>query len=55
MARPKKTQEAEPAQAEDSLLIEMTKDGCSLSVHPSCVKAHQGAGWQIAKPAQNQE
>lgn len=31
----------------DPSLIEMTKGSDSLSVHPSCVKAHQSSGWTI--------
>lgn len=38
--------ETKPAKADPSL-IQMSKDGESLSVHPSCVKAHQSAGWSI--------
>ena len=30
------------------LLIAMTKNGAALEVHPSCVQAHQSAGWQLA-------
>lgn len=31
--------------ADDSHLVEMTKGGETLRVHPSCVAAHQRAGW----------
>jgi len=28
-------------------LVHVTKDGQTLSVHPTCVKAHRRAGWAI--------
>lgn len=28
-------------------LVLMTKDGESIAVHPSCVKAHEIAGWAL--------
>jgi hypothetical protein len=31
----------------DPSLVQMTKGNESLAVHPSCVKAHQSAGWSI--------
>lgn len=36
------------AKADNSHLVEMTKGGESLRVHPSCVQAHQRAGWSVA-------
>lgn len=33
---------------DDDGLIAMTKDGEELRVHPTCVKAHQDAGWALA-------
>lgn len=36
------------AKVDDSHLVEMTKGGESLRVHPSCVQAHQRAGWSVA-------
>lgn len=36
---------AKKAEAKTDHLVEMTKDGETLSVHPSCVAAHQRAGW----------
>lgn len=29
-------------------LVEMTKDGERLHVHPTTVEAHQAAGWKLA-------
>jgi hypothetical protein len=31
----------------DDGLVEMTKDGETLRVHPSCVEAHKSAGWFV--------
>jgi len=31
----------------DPFLVNMTKDGESLAVHPSCVDSHKSAGWTI--------
>lgn len=36
------------AKVDDSHLVEMTKGGATLRVHPSCVQAHQRAGWSVA-------
>jgi hypothetical protein len=36
------------AKVDDSHLVEMTKGGETLRVHPSCVAAHQRAGWSGA-------
>lgn len=36
------------AKVDDSHLVEMTKGGETLLVHPSCVVAHQRAGWSGA-------
>lgn len=36
---------AAPAKADTSHLVEMTKGGETLSVHPSTVAAHRAAGW----------
>lgn len=33
------------AEAKTDHLVEMVKGGETLSVHPSCVAAHQRAGW----------
>lgn len=33
-------------QVEDGL-VEMSKAGETLRVHPSCVKSHQAAGWKL--------
>lgn len=58
MAGLTKAQRAEKAAAElqgaveaqdDSHLIEMTKDGETMAVHPTCVAAHQSAGWRITE------
>ena len=54
MARPKK---AAPEQAEDqaapepvqSDLVLMAKDGVTLEVHQTCVKAHKDAGWKVVE------
>lgn len=43
MARPKKEQH------DDSGLIPMAKDGEQILVHPSCVKAHEQAGWKVVE------
>lgn len=32
---------------EDAGLVAMTKDGATLDVHPSCVAAHERAGWKV--------
>lgn len=37
---------AKEAEQEDGL-IEMTKDGETLRVHPSCVESHKSAGWVL--------
>jgi hypothetical protein len=39
---------AEPAAAEASTagLVKMHKDGTTLHVHPTAVKAHSSAGWK---------
>ena len=36
---------AKKAEAKNDHLVEMIKGGETLSVHPSCVAAHQRAGW----------
>jgi hypothetical protein len=28
-------------------LVEVTKNGQTLRVHPSCLKAHHAAGWKL--------
>lgn len=35
----------------DAELVPMTKDGETLEVHASCVKAHEQVGWVIAPAA----
>ena len=45
MARPKKQTEAQDD------LVAMTKDGEVIEVHPSCVKAHEQAGWKVVESA----
>lgn len=30
-------------------LVHVVKDGQTLSVHPTCVKAHQRAGWVVGE------
>ena len=42
MARTKKHDEQEEAG-----LVRMAKDGETIDVHPSCVKAHEQVGWRI--------
>lgn len=37
------------APSDTTELVTMQKDGESLDVHPSCVKAHQAAGWKLAE------
>lgn len=32
--------------ADDSHLVTVHKNGVDLRVHPSCVAAHEGAGWK---------
>ena len=32
----------------DPMLVNMTKDGETLSVHSTCVKAHLDVGWTVA-------
>lgn len=36
-------------QAENTaeILVTMTKDGEELEIHPTCVHAHEAAGWAI--------
>lgn len=41
MARPKKQESAQDD------LVAMTKAGEVIEVHPSCVKAHEQAGWKV--------
>lgn len=45
MARPRK-QESSDVQIESGL-VRMAKDGETIDVHPSCVKAHEQIGWRI--------
>lgn len=45
MARSKKG----PIQQDDSGLVLMAKDGDLIAVHPSCVKAHEAAGWEVVQ------
>lgn len=33
--------------AHDDGLVEVEKEGETLRVHPSCVKAHQAVGWKV--------
>jgi len=42
----KKNEQPAPAGDHDEHLVRMHKDGETLDVHPSCVKAHADAGWQ---------
>lgn len=42
MARPRKE-----TCTEQSELVAMTKAGEVIEVHPSCVKAHEQAGWKV--------
>ena len=39
----------EPAAEDMSHMVAVTKGGETLFVHPSCVKAHQSAGWKVAE------
>lgn len=54
MARQKKTapeqvqDQTAPEQVQDGL-VPMAKDGEVLDVHPSCVKAHESAGWKVVE------
>ncbi len=54
MARPKKSA-PEPVQDQSapepvqSDLVLMAKDGVTLEVHPTCVKAHKDAGWKVVE------
>ena len=45
MARPKKSA-PEPVQSD---LVLMAKDGVTLEVNPTCVKAHKDAGWKVVE------
>lgn len=47
-APPKVAESSEPAAIEETKLIEMTKGGETLHVHPTCVAAHITAGWVAA-------
>lgn len=49
MARQKKTESAE---AHCDGLVRMTKDGETIDVHPSCVKAHEQSGWKVVEDQQ---
>ena len=33
--------------SDDSDLVAMIKDGTVMKVHPTCVKAHEDAGWKV--------
>lgn len=51
MAKKSNDQEVEQDEGEDANgteLVKMTKEGVTLAVHPSCVKAHIDAGWRHA-------
>ena len=46
----KQDKPAKPAKkSEDSVLVPMVKQDATLEVHPSCVKAHEKAGWRVAE------
>ena len=47
-ATPEST-EAPPAESDETEgLVNMHKDGTTLHVHPTTVKAHEQAGWKVA-------
>jgi hypothetical protein len=56
-AAAKAAEEAAAAKAAEEAagLVTMTKDGVTLPVHPTCVCAHQAAGWEVAAPDENEE
>jgi hypothetical protein len=37
----------QPVPPEDDGLVAVVKDGTVIRVHPTCVKAHLGAGWKV--------
>lgn len=39
--------EAKKAAQADENLIQMTKDGETIDVHPSCVNDHKRLGWKL--------
>jgi hypothetical protein len=39
----------EQVSAPDVALVLMAKDGTEIEVHPTCVKAHEGAGWKVVE------
>ena len=47
-AMAKKDDESESAAASTEGLVKMSKSGESLHVHPTTVKAHKEAGWELA-------
>lgn len=47
MAVAKDQRASKEAEKRDDGLIAMTKNGDELRVHPSCIKAHQAAGWAL--------
>lgn len=40
---------AEAAAKAESGLVKMVKDGEELAVDPSCVRAHEEAGWKVKR------
>lgn len=43
--RGRQSKQEDQAKQDDDHLVAMTKAGESIKVHPSCVAAHERAGW----------